>query len=149
MSGISTRWVVLAVHPVTEQDLDAGGTVSDETVERWIDAARSAYLDRCTVLRQMQERSGLVLRHRPGIRPSGALLGRPTDVAVTASASEVRPASFTISVRMRPGGGDRDLPVNATCVIRLEDEATGEVRELGTEIRDELIALEHSATHFN
>lgn len=144
-----TKWVVLQEHPVTAQELDAAGTVSDETVERWVTAARLAYLDHCTVLRQAQEDSGLVLRHRPGMLARGALLGRPTDVVVTASASEVRPNSFTISVRLRPGGGDRDIPVNATCVIRLEDNVTGEARELGDEIRDELIALEHSAMHYN
>jgi len=148
MSGIMTRWPVLQAHAVTEHDLDAEGTISDDTVQRWVAAARLAYLDRCAVLRA-QEQSGLVLRHRPGALSRGALLGRPTDVVVTASATEVRPTSFTISVRLRPGGGDRELPVNATCVIDLEDELTGEARELGTEIRDELIALEHSAMHFN
>jgi acyl-CoA thioesterase FadM len=148
MSGIMTRWPVLQEHAVTESDLDAEGTISDETVQRWVSAALLAYLDRCTVLRA-QERSGLVRSHRPGALPRGALLGRPTDVVVTASATEVRPTSFTISVRLRPGGGDREIPVNATCVIGLEDQLTGEARELGTEIRDELIAIEHSATHFN
>lgn len=149
MSGIMTRWLVLQTHHVTDQELDADGTVSDETVERWVTAARLAYLDRCSLLRQVQEQSGLVLSYRPGTLPRGTLLGRPTDVVVTASASEVRPSSFTISVRLRPGGGDRDLPVNAACVVRLEDPATGEARELGKGIRGELIALEHSATHFN
>jgi len=144
-----TRWVVLQEHPVTPAELDGGGTVSDETVERWVAAARAAYLDRCAVLRQAQERSGFVLAYQCGVLPRGALLGRPTDVAVTASASEVRPDSFRISVRLRPGGGDREMPLNASCVISLEDRATGEARDLGTEIRDELIALEHSARHFN
>jgi acyl-CoA thioesterase FadM len=148
MSGIMTKWVVLQEHPVTAQELDAAGTVSDEAVERWITAARLAYLDHCPVL-QAQEEAGLVLRHRPGTLPPGALLGRPTDVVVTASASEVRPNSFTISVRLRPGGGERDQPMNATCVIRLEDSSTGDARELGDEIRDELIALEHAAEHYN
>jgi len=37
----------------------------------------------------------------------------------------------------------------APIVIRLEDEVTGEVRELGEEIRDEVIAREHSAGQFN
>jgi len=148
MSGIMTRWPVLQEHAVTESDLDAEGTISDETVQRWVTAAQLAYLDRCPVLRE-REQSGLVLRHRPCALPRGALLGRPTDVVVTASATEVRLTSFTISVRLRPGGGDRELPVNATCVIDLEDELTGEARELGTEIRDELIALEHSAMHLN
>ena len=149
MSGIMTRWLVLQEHPVTEHELDADETISDEAVVRWVTAACAAYLEHCMVLRRVRDESGLVLRQRPGALPRGALLGRPTDVVVTASASEVRPSSFTISVRLRPGGGDRELPVNATCVIRLEDEVTGEVRELGDEIRDELIALEHSARQFN
>lgn len=68
---------------------------------------------------------------------------------VTASATEVHPQSFTITVRVRPGGGDRDVPVNVTCVVSLIDRADGTRRELGRQIRDELIALEHSAAHFN
>jgi hypothetical protein len=39
--------------------------------------------------------------------------------------------------------------VNATCVMRLVDPAAGEPRELGDEVRDELIALEHAAEHYN
>jgi acyl-CoA thioesterase FadM len=149
MSGIATRWVVWQEYPVTADDLDGDGVVSDETVERWVAAASQAYLGRCAVLHRTRDESGLALRVRTSALPKGALLGRPTGVAVTASASEVRPSSFTISVRVRPGGGDRELPVNATCVVLLEDEVTGEVQELGKAIRDELIALEHSAQQFN
>jgi acyl-CoA thioesterase FadM len=145
MGGILTKWLVLHEHPVTARELDADGTVSDETVARWVDAAVHAYLEHCDALRQ----PGLVPRHRTTALPRGAMVGRPAEVAVTASASEVRPTSFTISVRLRAIGGDRDTAVNATCVVRLEDEATGEVRELGPQVRDELIALEHSARHFN
>src|SRR5262245_37265012 len=122
MSGIATRWVVWQEYPVTADDLDGDGTVSDEAMRRWVDAAGQAYLDHCVVLRQVWERSGLALRVRTNALPKGALLGRPTGVAVSASASEVRPSSFTISVRVRPGGGDRELPLNATCVVVLEDE---------------------------
>lgn len=149
MSGIMTKWLVLQEHQVTVDELGADGTVPDELVERWVTAARLAYLDHCQALRQEQERSGLMLGHRPRAMPSGALLGRPSSVVVTATASEVRPSSFTISVRLRPVDGDREAPVNASCVIRLEDGQTGEVRELGKAVRDELIALEHSARHYN
>ena len=143
-----TRWAVLREYPVTESDLDAAGTVADETLRRWVDDVRVAYLEQCSLLHQVRERDGLVLRHRTGTLPSAALLGRPARVFVTASVSEVRPSSFTVSVRLRPDGGDREMPLNAICVLRLED-ADGEVRELGTGIRDELIALEHAAAHFN
>jgi acyl-CoA thioesterase FadM len=149
MGGIVSKWLVLHEHPVIMDDFGEDGTVRDETVERWVTAARLAYLEHCHVLRQEQQRSGSVLRHRPAARPRGALLGRPATVVVTATASEVRPASFTVSVRLRPLGGDREMPVNASCVMRLEDGETGQARELGTAIRDELIALERSATHYN
>jgi acyl-CoA thioesterase FadM len=70
-------------------------------------------------------------------------------VIVTASTTEVRPSSFTIAVRIRPLGGDHDVAANVSCVVHLEDRATGNAYELGKDIRDELIALEHSARHFN
>jgi acyl-CoA thioesterase FadM len=70
-------------------------------------------------------------------------------VAVSAGAREVGRSSFTIAVRLRAAGGAADVAVNAACVISLEDPATGEAHELGDEVRDELIALEQSAVHFN
>jgi acyl-CoA thioesterase FadM len=82
MSGISTRWVVRQEHLVTEHELDAAGTLSDAAMASWMDAARAAYLDHCTLLRQRRERSGLTLRHRTGSLPAGALLGRPTSVVI-------------------------------------------------------------------
>jgi hypothetical protein len=136
VGGILSKWLVLHEYTVD-------GVVSDEAVERWVDAARVAYLDHCSALPREQ------LRHRTGALPPGSALGRPASVAVTASAAEVRPSSFTISVRLRPLDGDRDVPVNAAVVVRVEDPVTGEVRPLGDEVRDELIALEHSATHYN
>ncbi|HLL66840.1 MAG TPA: hypothetical protein VK453_14055 [Micromonosporaceae bacterium] len=144
-----TRWVVLHEHRVAGADLDADGTVTDEAVGRWATAARDAYLDRCVVLRRVAGEPGLAVAARSAGPTQGALAGRPTDVVATATATEVRPASFTISVRMRAVGGAESFPLGIRYRIVLEDAATGEVRELGTEIRDELIAMEHSATHFN
>jgi len=149
MSAIMSRWLVRQEHPVTEHDLGRDGAVSDEAVERWVTAAHLAYLDHCTLVQQRQHEFRAELRHRMGTLPAGTLFGTPASVVVTASATEVRPKSFTIAVRIRPCGGDRDIAANANCVVHLEDRATGEARELGKDIRDELIALEHSARHFN
>jgi acyl-CoA thioesterase FadM len=143
-----SRWPVLEEHPVTAGDLDAGGVVGDQSVARWVAAARSAYLDRCAALRRRQG-SGLELQVQTASLPPAAALGRAAAVVVTAGVREVWPSSFAIAVRLRPVGGDRDVAVNATCVMRLVDPATGEPRELGDEVRDELIALEHAAEHFN
>ena len=68
-------------------------------------------------------------------------------MVVGAGATEIRPTSFTIAFRLRPTDGDGDDAINAACEVSLEDPETGEARELGNDIRDELIALEHAAAH--
>jgi acyl-CoA thioesterase FadM len=149
MSAFLSRWPVLQEHQVTPGDLDDGGVVADRSVARWVDGARAAYLDRCAALRRRQRQAGLELEVQSATLPPGAALGRPATVLVTAGVREVWPSSFAVAVRLRPVGGDRDTAVNATCVLRLVDPAAGEPRELGDEVRGELIALEHAAEHFN
>lgn len=142
-----SRWLVSADHTVQSAELGSDGLVSDTTLLGWAEAAVESYLDHCPQLQQ-RVADGLRLARTFRRLPSAALLGRPTGVLVTASATEFRPAEFTVSVRVRPGGGEVETPVNLSCVVRLEDDA-GEAVELGTEVRDELIALQHSAAHFN
>ena len=141
-----SKWLVLDEHPVTPEDRTGDGVVSDAALQRWVDAARAAYLEHCQVL---NGRTDGVLRLRDNAPARAAYLGQAGVVVVSASVTEVRPASFTIAVRARPLDGDRETPVNITCTARLEDESTGDVMELGREVRDELIALEHSAQHYN
>jgi hypothetical protein len=141
MSGIVSRWVVLQAH-------DVEGGVRDDTVERWVTEARDAYLDQCHELREMQ-RSGLVLRTRYGALPTGAQLGHPTSVTVSAGATEIFPTSFTMAFRLRAYGSADDAVFNLTCAVSLENPHTGEAPELGGAVRDELIALEHAARHTN
>jgi hypothetical protein len=83
------------------------------------------------------------------IKVPGRLPGRPAAVVVTAGVSEVRPRSFTIAVRLRPLRGDREAPLNSACEIELEDPAGGRALPIGDQLRDTLIALEHSAQHHN
>jgi acyl-CoA thioesterase FadM len=147
MSAIMTTWPVLQEHPVAAADLDADQTVADQAVARWVAAACQAYLDRCVALQRARERADLDL-HRDVTLPPGAPLGRPTSVVVSAGATEV-PSSFTIAVRLRPVGADREVAANATCVVRLQDRATGELVPIGDELRDELIAIQRSAQHYN
>jgi acyl-CoA thioesterase FadM len=149
MTGIVSKWVVLREHAVGADDIDANGNVLDDVLARWVDEACAAYLVRCRVLDEMRDRDRFVLRSRVGALPPGAHLGGPSAVAVSAGAREVRPASFTIAVRVRAAGAETDVAVNGACVVSLEDPATGEARELGDDVRDELIALEHAAEHYN
>lgn len=149
MNGIMSRWPVLLTHQVSREDLHDDGAIRDEVVEDWIAAACSAYLDRCVVLHESLARSGLRLRRRNAELPKGSLLGRPTSVITTAGVTQVHPKAFTIAVRLRPLGGDRETPLNHVCEVRVEDPRTGEVSSLSDDIRDELIALAHAAEHFN
>jgi acyl-CoA thioesterase FadM len=146
MGGILSKWLVLTEHPVTSADWTEEGVVSDDALQRWVEEARSAYLDHCKVL---NGRTDGALRLRDASPVRAAHLGSAEMVIVSATVTEVRPTSFTLAVRARPVGGDREMPVSITCTARLEDEETGEIVELGREIRDELIALEHSATNYN
>jgi hypothetical protein len=127
MSGIMSRWPVLLNHRVTHKDLDDDGAIRDE---------------------EFLERSGLQLRRNTELQ-GRRLLGRPASVITTAGVTEVHPNAFTIAVRLRPVGGDRETPLNQTWGVRLEDPRTGEVQLLTDDIRDELIALAHAAEHFN
>jgi acyl-CoA thioesterase FadM len=148
MTGFVSKWVVRQEHTVRAEDVDADGDVRDDALARWVDEACAAYLAQCHVLAAAADRDGLLVRSRVGAIPPGARLGRPAAVAVSASAREFRTSSFTIAVRLRTGG-EKDVAVNASCVVSLEDVDTGSARELGDQVRDELIALEHAAAHFN
>jgi hypothetical protein len=149
MSGMMTKWSIAHDRTVSDGDLGRDGYLTEGTLSRWIDAAIAAYLDQCVRVRQAAFERGLVINQRLSRRPRPSLLGQPDEVLVTASATEVRPEEFVISVRLRPMGSGDDMPVNVTCRVSLEHPATGEPAELGTPIRDELIALEHGAQYFS
>ncbi|GAA3875735.1 hypothetical protein GCM10022243_45810 [Saccharothrix violaceirubra] len=136
MSGIMSRWAVQRDHAVE-------GAVTAEQVERWIDDACTTYLDLCPLLTTYDVRRAVLAIPDPG------LFGTPNEMTVTASATEVRPGAFTLSVRLRPFGGGNDTPANVTCVVTLTDPETGAQRPVGDDIRDQLIAIEHGARHFN
>jgi acyl-CoA thioesterase FadM len=149
MSGLISRWPVLQEHPVGAADLDSGGRVRDERVAGWVAAVQAAYLERCAVLTALRERSGLALRDEVTHLPSGASLGRPVAVVVSAGVTEVLPQAFVLAVRLRTDGGERDVAVNARVRLWLEDHATGEASAIGDELRDEFIALAHAAEQYN
>ena len=149
MSGFVSRWVVRRICPVGDADLDESGSVRPEVVERWLSEIRAEYLERCQVLRELQARSGLEFQFRLSRPVEPARLGTPTAVAVSAGATELLPDSITLAFRLRPRGGTGDDAVNASGVLALVDPATGVACELGDDVRDELIALEHAAQHTN
>ena len=149
VSGIHSKWPVLRDHTVEASDLDADGIVRDECVSRWVAAAVNEYVDQCPRVLELASGAGSKLTQTPVAVPPGAAMGQAASVLVSAGATEVHPTSFTVAVRIRPIGEDDHPPANATCVVRVDDVSTGEPRELGNAIRDELIALQHAARYFN
>jgi hypothetical protein len=143
-----TRFSVLVHHDVdADADLDADGAIRGEVVARVAEAAVDAYLDQCPVLAQACERADVVLARDLDLPPAGAFPGRSAQLIVTASASEFAPDRITMSVRMRSWGGDDERVANARC--RLRPTGGSEPFEFGDDVRDELIAHEHAARHFN
>jgi len=149
VSSFVSRWVVRREHPVGARDLDADGVLGDGALEQWIHDARDAYLERCAVVQRMIHESELLVRMRMSGLPRAATFGRPATVVVSAGVTEVYPTAFTMAFRVRSYGQVGDNVVNATCRVSLEDPTTGDPCELGNDVRDELIALEHSARHTN
>jgi hypothetical protein len=145
---VLSRWPVLTEFPL-DHTAYHDGAVRREVVLGWVDAVSDAYLDDCEVLRATCARDGLECRRRIERQPDIGLLGRPLAVVVSAGAVEVHPTSFTILVRVRPGGGETDQVCNVNAMVELVDARTGAVREIEDDVRDELIALAHAARHFN
>lgn len=140
MSGILSKWVILQEHAVAPSDLDDAGVVRADVVDAWLDAARTAYLDRCP---RLAER-GTSAEWAISTSGPAPLTGAPDGVAVSATASEAKPAAIRLAMRIRSA----DRTVDARSTIRLLN-ADGTAIELGTGVRDELIALEHAAEHYN
>jgi len=142
-TGFAMRWPVLQRHAVADADLDEVGSVRQDVLERWVAEACAEYIGRCAALPP-----AAVVRQQPAPLPDGRLSGRPAAVVVAARATEVRPTSFTLTVRLRAtGGGDDDRVAGTTCLVRLEDPATGEPVDLGEAVLDELVAMDRAARH--
>jgi len=139
MSSFMTKWSVLQEHDVVPGDLDAEGFVTDRAITAWVESACSAYLGQSDRLHSARHDTDL---------PRGTRVERPEQVVVSATATEVHPSSFTIAVRLRPIGATADEALNAMCVVTLEDPS-GQVQPVDDGVRDELIALEHAARHYN
>ncbi|MBX6749370.1 MAG: hypothetical protein IRY85_06780 [Micromonosporaceae bacterium] len=145
-----TPWSIGLDRTVGDADRDADGYVTAEVLGRWLTEAVDAYLAQCHELhRQVAQTEGYTLARRLSRQPRASMLGRPAEVLVTASATEIRSSEFTITVRVRPFGGDEDLPINVTCRVSIEDSATGEPMELSSAVRDEIVAIERAAEYIS
>ena len=148
MSGILSRWSIMRRYEIGPDDLDSDGAVRGDVIGSWAGDVIHDYLAQCPVLDTNRARNDLDLDLRFDVPSVGDPEPEPDIVAVSASASEFAPTSIVISVRMR-GVRAEDRALDIRCAIRCLDRATGEPHEFEDDVRDELIALEHAASHFN
>lgn len=125
-------------------DIDTDGTVRAATVRRWVDEACDDYLARCPRLGAVLAAPGNVTERE--VRIAGGVTSDAGDVVVTARATELWPSACRLSVRVRASDA---AVLDGSCIVSVRDGASGAAVELGDDVRDELIALEHAAQHFN
>jgi hypothetical protein len=135
-----SRWPVLVSLPVAADERDAGGQLTEASVERLFAAARDAYFAECATLD-----AAAVEVLAATVTLGGARVG-DGGVTVSACVVEVFPDSFTMSARIRPAdvGDGAGFGVAATAWCSLSPG--GEVTEA---MRDEFIAHAHAASHLH
>ena len=138
MSSMVSRWPVLVSLPVSSADRDdaEGGRLSTGAAERLFARAREVYLARC---RTLEGRAVEVLDVR--ITRGDASLAGVEEATVSVSVVEVFPDRFTMNVRIRPAGGE-GIAADGRCDVFPGGPVTDEVR-------DELIAFAHEASHYH
>ena len=136
MSSIASKWPVLVSVPVTEADRDEAGLLTEAAAERAFGEARTAYLGGCrTLAGRGIEVEDVVLARRDALDAS------ISEITVSVSVVEVFPDRFTMHVRIRPSEGDA-IAAEGSCSLV---PAGG----VGNDVRDELIALAHAASHYH
>jgi len=145
MTGALPLWSIGLDRHVGPDEVDDDGFVAAETMGRWLAEAVDAYLAQLDTLRRLPAHYRVV--RRPGRQPRASLLGRPNDVFITASATEVRTAELTISLQVRPFGGEIDLPMNVTCRVGIEDVDTGAAADFDASLNAEVVAVERAAEY--
>jgi acyl-CoA thioesterase FadM len=127
-----SRWPVLVSLPVAASDCDEDGRLTDAAVERFFAQARAAYFERCATV------DGSTLELRGSTVQRGTAAAGDDGVTVSVNVVEVFPDSFTMTAMFRPRDGD-GIAATAWCSL----SPGGEV---STAMRDEFIALAHTAT---
>jgi acyl-CoA thioesterase FadM len=130
--AIVSKWPVRITVPVSDEEIDADGHLTEAGALRVFAEARQAYLSDCASL------AGLDVLVRACAVTLGPAIVR-TGVAVATGVVEIFPDSFTMHARIR-SDDDGDLAADGVC-----DLSTGS--DLPIECRDEFIARAHRATY--
>jgi acyl-CoA thioesterase FadM len=134
-----SRWPVVVSLPVAAPDCDQDGRLTDASVERLFAHARAAYFARCATVdaTRLQLQRSSVQRGRAAVGDEG--------VTVSVTVAELFSDRFTMTARLRPVGPADGDGVAATAWCSLSPDG----REVPAAMRDEFIALAHSARHIH
>ena len=132
-SPMVSRWPVRISVPLRDGETDAEGRLTDAAVERISVVGRDAYFDLCTTV----DRSAVEVLGTSTVKGPAAAGNR---VSVSANVVEIFPDRVTMMLRVRPAQGERSVAADVRCSLSMGDEVT-------KAMRDEFIALAHSARH--
>lgn len=135
MSSMVSRWPVLISATVSTDDVDGDGMLRAEAVERLFGEARDVYVATCRTL------EGREIEVLDVVITAGDTPVEPGEVTVSVSVVEVFADRFTMNGRVRPAAGE-GVAADAACSVSPGGPVTHE-------IRDELIALAHAASHYH
>jgi acyl-CoA thioesterase FadM len=127
---IVSRWPVRIECPITDGDLDFGGMLTGDAVERVFSEARGAYFNTCSSI------PGNVEIERGEFQAGTAATGESA-VSVVVAVVEIFNDRFTMQARIR-GRDNREVLATARCTYH---------GEVSSEMREEFIALAHAAMH--
>ena len=134
MSAIVSRWPVVVTTTITTDDLAADGRLTQAAVRRIGDEAVGALVELAPMLAAADRTT------RPtSARLDGAFAGAGP-VTAAASATEIRPDSIEVAVRIRPADGT-PATVDAVWTVCVRRRCAHVLSA------NELIALVHAATH--
>jgi hypothetical protein len=135
MSAMVSRWPVLLVLPIGTDDLDGDGLLTDAACDRLFAAGRTAYFE----LSKTIDAADVTVLETSPLRRSTPMQGSD-EVSISVSVTELFPDSFVMAARVRPATGDT-VAADLRCTV-----SAGEVTP---EVRDDLIAIAHAASHMH
>jgi hypothetical protein len=131
-SSMVSRWPVLVTTTLRAGDRAADGQLTDAAVDRLFREGRAEYFDQCATIDGSAIAATITSIHQDGTAPEYA------SVEVVVGIVEIFAARLTMAARIRTASSD-GLVTDATCDVAVDAVTAA--------MRDELIALAHSARH--
>jgi hypothetical protein len=134
-SGVVSSWPVLVSLPIDAGEYEPGGALTDDAIEHVFGVASATYFDLCSTFDGATSEAGPL-----EVRRGNARVTIPS-VTVSVGVGEVFPDRFLMAARIRADGDDG--------IVADVQRSVAPAGGVGDAVRDELIALAHSARHWH